>query len=293
VKPNLIEVAVNLAEAETNSRPCLAVMAGSARIPIVGARQPRSIRGAVWAPEEDAFLKMNLGILSEEEIGRALGRTAIAVQNRWKRDLHLPAPRRNPKWLTLEAFARGLCIDSHSAAKLANQGKIAIRRLPWVISQNERGLIRVIDCKEALTWIADPMNWIYFKPERVGTFRKQGQRRMARPNVVFWRAARAAVDEHRRTWKDAWLRPSEAAHLIGLPINRNGRTNHGINKAINLGLLKAIRWGNWWILRSEVLRFARDHVTDNWGPRKIRRIQFSGAIMGGKFCDSHTQIHHI
>jgi len=278
MKPDLIEAAVNLAEAETNSRPCLVVMAGSSRIPIADARQPRPIRGVVWTSEEDTFLRANLGILSKEEIGRALGRTAVAVQNRWKRDLHLTSPRRDPRWLTLEAFSRGLCIDSHSAAKLANQGKIATRRLPVVISQNGRGLIRVIDCKEAFTWIADPMNWIYFKPERVGTFRKQGQRRMAKPNVVFWRAARAAVDERRRIWKDAWLRPSEAAHLIGLPIDRQNRNFHGINKAINSGLLKAVRWGNWWILLSEVLRFARDHVTDNWGPRKIRRIRFFGAV---------------
>ena len=275
MRPDLIEAAVNLAEAETNSRPCLAIMAGSARIPIVGAKQPRPIRGAVWTSEENAFLGANLGILSEKEIGRALGRTADAVHNRWERDLHLPAPRRTPKWLTLEAFARGLCVDGHSIAKLANQRKIATRRLPGVIARDGRGLIRVIDRKEALAWIADPMHWIYFKPERVGTFRKQGQRRMAKPNVVFWRAARAAVDERRRTWKDAWLRPSEAAHLIGLPLDRRNHNFHGINKAINLGLLKAVRWGNWWILRSEVLRFARDRVTDSWGPRKIKRIRFS------------------
>jgi len=232
MKPDLIEAAVNLAEAETNSRPCLAIMAGSARIPIVGAKQKRSIHGAAWTPEEGTFLKANLGILSEKEIGRVLGRTVSAVRDRWKRDLHLPAPRWNPKWLTLETFARGLCIDSHSIANLANQRKIATRRLPGVISKNGRGLIRVIDCKEAFAWIVDPMHWIYFKPERVGTFRKQGQRRMAKPNVVFWRKARAAVDERQRSWKDAWLRPSEAARLIGLPLGRRGRTCHGINNCL-------------------------------------------------------------
>lgn len=284
MKRYLIEAAVSLAEAETSSRPCLSALACSARIPIAGIGRPRVIHGAIWIPEEDAFLKANLGILSEKEIGGALGRTVVAVRNRWKRDLHLVSPRRNPSWLTLEAFARGLCIDSHSIAKLANRGKISSRRLPQVIAKNRRGLIRVIDRKEALAWIADPMHWIYFKSERVGTFRKQGQRRMAKPDIVFWREARAAIDERQRTWTDAWLTPSEASCLIGLPIDRRGRTSHGINKAIHLGLLEAVRWGNWRILRSEVLRFEREQVTDNWGPRKIKRICFrlSAPVEGRK-----------
>jgi hypothetical protein len=65
--------------------------------------------------------------------------------------------------------------------------------------------------------------------------------------------------------------------LIGLPVDGSGRTCHGINKAINLGLLCGVRWGNWWILRSEVLRFARERVEGGWGPRKIKRIRFKGA----------------
>lgn len=90
----------------------------------------------------------------------------------------------------------------------------------------------------------------------------------------FWREARAAIDERRRTWEDAWLTPTEASHLIGLPVDRRGRACKGINKAINLGLLKAARWGNWRILRSEALKFARERVADNWGARKIKYIQF-------------------
>jgi len=279
-KPDFIEAAASLAEAETNSRPCLSVMADSTRIPITGLKRSRVMRGAVWTPEEDAYLKANLGILSMKEIGRALGRTVDAVHNRWERDLHFPAPRRNSNWLTLEAFACGLCIDSHSLAKLANQGKIITRRLPGMIAKNGHGAIRVIDRKAALAWIADPMHWIYFKPERVGTFPKHGQRHMAKPDVVFWREARAATDELLRAWKDAWLSPTEAGSLIGLPVDRKGRVFHGIDRAINLGLLKAVRWGNWRILRSEVLKFARERVTDNWGPRKIKRIRF-GERKGG------------
>jgi hypothetical protein len=229
-------------------------------------RSTKTIRGKIWTPEEDAHLKANLGIIPLEEIGRRLGRTEGALHLRWERDLHLPAPRRNANWLTVEAFASGLGTDGHSIGKLADRGDLVTRRLPG-------GFIRVIDCKVALAWIADPMHWVYFKPDRVGIFRKQGRRPLARPNVIFWRQARIAIDERRRTWKDAWLTPSEAARLIGLPLS-NPRNCHGINKAIRLGLLKATRWGNWWILRSEILRFARERVTDGWGARKIKRIRF-------------------
>ncbi len=275
---DLVEAAVNLAEAETHSRPCLSTMAVSARIPMAGTKCPRGIHGAAWTPEEDAFLKANLGYLSYEELGSALGRTGDAVHNRSERDLHIVAPRRNPNWLTLEAFARGLCVDGHSIGKLADRGILATRRLPARIAKNSRGAIRVINRKVALAWIADPLHWLYFRPERVGTFRKQGQRRMARPDVVFWRAARAAIDARRLTWDDTWLTPTEAGHLIGLPVDKRNRLCHGINKAINLGLLKAVRWGNWWILRSEVRRFERDRVRDGWGPRKIKRIVFKETI---------------
>jgi hypothetical protein len=275
MKRELIEVAVSLAEAETNSRPSLSALAGHARIPVVGTERPRTARGARWTPAEDAFLRAQLGLLPEAEIGRAIGRTVVAVQNRWKRDLHLVAPRRNPNWLTLEAFARGLGADQKTMAKLADRGKISVRRLPQVIATNGRGLIRVIDRKEALAWIANPMHWIYFKPERVGMFRKQGQRRMARPDVVFWRGARAAVDALRKTWGDSWLTPTQTANLVGLPFgNHSRRSCGGLNKAIRAGILPAVRWGNWWILRSKALKFARERMTGGWGPQKIKWIHF-------------------
>ena len=180
-RADLIEAIVSLAEAETNSRPSLAGFAGPARIPMAGLERT-STRGAAWTPEEDACVKTNLGVLSLAEIGRALGRTAAAVDNRWDRDLHLTAPRRNRNWLTLQAFACGLGTDSHSIARLVDQGMIAARWLPVAVRRTDgRRGIRVIDRRAALAWISDPMHWIYFKPERVGMFRKQGQRRMAKP----------------------------------------------------------------------------------------------------------------
>lgn len=272
MKRDLVEAAVSIAEAETDTRPSLSSMGEYSGIPVTGIRHKQ--RHPKWTPEEDAFLKANLGFLSERQIGRELGRTESAVRNRWKRDLHFTPPRSDPNWLTLEAFSRGLDVDSHSLMHLANRGLIPTRALPIGIPRAHHGPIRVVDRKAALEWISDPMHWIYFRPDHVATFRKHGQRRLGRPNVVFWREAKALVQERQKTWRDAWLRPTEAARLIGLPHDRRSRTSHGINKAINLGLLPAVRWGNWWILRSEALRFSRERVDRNWGPRKIRRIRF-------------------
>lgn len=278
MKHDLIEAAASIAEAETNTRPCLSSMGAYSGIPVAGMRARAT--HPTWTPEEDAFLKANLGLLSVREIGRELGRSASAVSNRWERDLHLTSPRRNPNWLTMEAFSRGLDVDSHSLMRLADRGLIPVRPLPVGIPRKDRGPIRVIDRKIALEWIADPMHWVYFNPERVATFRKHGQRLMGRPNVVFWREAKAVVAARLLTWKDEWLRPTEAARLIGLPVYRRDRSCHGINKAINLGLLPAVRWGNWWILRSEVLRFAHARIEGGWGPRKIKRIRFIATATG-------------
>lgn len=275
MRRNLIEAAVSMAEAETNSRPSLPALAGHAQFPVVSAERPRTARGARWTPVEDAFLRAQLGILPEGEIGRAIGRTVAALQNRWKRDLHLVAPRRNPNWLTVEAFSCGLGTDGHSIVKLIDRGILPARWLPSMVARYGAGSIRAIDRKEAFAWIANPMHWIYFKPERVGMFRKQGQRRMARPDVVFWREAGAAVAARRKTWGDCWLTPTQAASLVGLPFGNQLRRNcRGLNKAIRAGIFPAVRWGNWWILRSEALKFARERMTGGWGPQKIKRIHF-------------------
>jgi hypothetical protein len=280
-RADLIEAVASMAEAETDSRPSLAGFTGPARIPMAGMKQRRP-RGATWTPDEDAFLKENLGVLSLEEIGRALGRSPAALNNRWKRDKHLTSPRRNPTWLTLEAFSWGLGVDSHSVIMLADRELLPARWLPVTVKRSDgRRGIRVIDRTAALAWITDPMHWLYFKAVRVGRFLPQGQRYMAKPDVIFWRSARAAVDERRRTWKDAWLSPSEAAREIGLP------AVGGINKSINLGILRAVRWGNWWILRSEAQRFSRENVSDGWGPRKIKRIHYHGVRVTCSIC-GHT-----
>lgn len=260
----LVESAVALAEAETCSRPSLSGGPRSARIHTAGVKRIVGDRGRRWTTEEDEFLRRNVGWISQDEIARQLGRSRTAVHLRRERDLHLPCPRRHPEWLTCEQIAVGLGIDGKSVALLIDRGILPGRRLPM------RVVMRVVDKKTALDWIADPMHWIYFDTERVGRFRLQGKRRMGLPDIVFWRQARKAVDARRKTWKDAWLRPGEVVRLLG--INDSGR----INLAIHRGILHAVRWGNWRILRSEAERFARERIRRvKWGNRMINYIRFS------------------
>ena len=69
-------------------------IAGVIRWALVEAEAAPRRKPPPWGQEEDEFLRANLGILSEEAIGAALGRTATAVHLRWKRDLGLSALRR-------------------------------------------------------------------------------------------------------------------------------------------------------------------------------------------------------
>ncbi len=66
-------------------------------------KQSLHVRSARWTAEEDAFLRKVWGVLTEEEIGRALGRTEAAVHIHSERTLGLPRPTKNPNLLTTRA----------------------------------------------------------------------------------------------------------------------------------------------------------------------------------------------
>ncbi len=102
-------------------------------------------------------------MLTDEEIARELGRTPIAIRLRGKRDLRLPAPSKNPSLLTGEQIAQGLAIDTHSSMRLIDRGILPGYRLP------SQRAIRVVKRIDLLMFATNPMNWIYFDPDRVGT----------------------------------------------------------------------------------------------------------------------------
>lgn len=195
-------------------------------------------RSPAWSREENEFLKSSLGNLSDEEMAAALGRSTIAVHLRWKRDMGLPAPSKNPEVMTAEQIANGLGADSKTIHRLIDRGILRGRRLPF-----ER-VTRVVNRVTLLRFIVNPMNWIYFSPARVGGT----PRRCALSyDKEFWSYARRLVRKKQKLWKDEWWRIGKVAEYHGV--------NHRlINKAIHEGRLKAMDWGNWWVLKS--------HATD-------------------------------
>jgi hypothetical protein len=266
----LIESTVARAESETGSRPSRTGMSRLARIPIVGGAKAKHVHGRSWDSEEDEYLRRNLGRITYAEIARHLGRTVTAVNLRWKRDLHLPAPRRHPEWLTLEQIAVGIGKDGHSITKLADRG-ILPTRCPYEVAN-----IRVVERQVLLKWILDPMHWCYFDTNQVGAFKPRTWRRRGRPDIVFWRTARQQVLAARKAWKDEWLLIGKAAKFLKF---EEGKWHNGIsrlNNAIHAGILQATDFGNWWILRSELERFARERIKRiKWGKRMVNYISFN------------------
>lgn len=196
----------------------------------------KKAKAPAWAHHENVFLKAALGVLSEEEIAEALGRSAIGVHIHWSRDLRLPAPSKNPSIMTASQIANGLGVDAKSVALLIKREILPGYLLPG------NDVTRVVDRMALLRFLVNPMNWVYFKPERVG-LRPPKHRGGKVYDAEFWAYARRLVLKKRKMWKDKWLRIGEVARLHGV-------SDRTVNQAIRRGRVKALDWGNWWILRS-------------------------------------------
>lgn len=207
----------------------------------------------VWSEEENAFLRANLGRLSEDEIAARLGRTAVGVHIHWKRELRLTAPSNHPDVLTANQIANGMGTDLHIVASWIDRGILPGRRLPT------NDVTRVVAKTTLLRWLVTPENWIYFRPERVGQENCQPQRGGQKYDPAFWAHAKRLLDLARRRWNDEWWTTRQVAdyhHVIPSDVKRY----------IKLGRISAIRlvnrsgrhqsphWANWFIRRSEAER---------------------------------------
>lgn len=140
----------------------------------------------------------------------------------------------------------GLGVDGKSVHALMDRGHLPHRRLPG------KDVTRVVDRRAFLLWLLDPAHWIYFKPDRVGAMRPRGKRGFTGVyDLAFWEGARNLLDKARAKWNDAWLSPGQCAAALGLT---RKNAHHNINRAIHAGNIKATRWGNWWIRRSDLPR---------------------------------------
>lgn len=241
---NDIDAAIAAAEAETGAERAGA--RGLLCAPPVSRRA-----GRLWGSDEDKFISENLGKMSEEAIAVALNRSQQSVHLRAFRNLHLTAPSKDPRVLTAEQVSWGLGMGcGKSVHRLIDDGILPGRRLPGRMSASTE-VCRVVDRAALLRWMIAPMNWIYFAPERVGILRLQGKRGLGEVyDFEFWGDARDLVLKARASWKDEWLTPGQAAAAIGYKNAMTGR--HSINTAIHRGTLKAVRWGNWRIRRSDL-----------------------------------------
>ncbi|HJS17311.1 MAG TPA: hypothetical protein VJ785_01085 [Anaerolineales bacterium] len=198
-------------------------------------------RSPAWTPAEDQFIRQNLGRMTDEEMGLALGRTAIAVHLRWHRDLQLPGPSKATNILTANTAARLLGIDSHKTAAWVDLGLI-----PGRIMAGGRN-IRLIDRQALRRWVLNPMNWVYFDPKKVRD-----------PELKRMLALRAA------RWGDEWWSTPKVAKYHGVATG-------DVKRYITKGWLKSFRlpvslggrnldrkWSNHFVLKSDAIqvRFA-------------------------------------
>lgn len=181
-------------------------------------------RAPSWTADEDAFLRAHLGYLTDAEIGEALGRSKNAVHLRWCRDLDLPAPSKTPGLHTLQGTSRLLQVDVHAVMTWVKRGMIPARVLPGLRN------IQVITSLALLRFATNPLNWIYFRPDRV-----------TEPHL------RRLLDRQRERWQDEWWTPRQVADYHGVH-------HTDVNRYLHAGKLRGAQWGNWWILRSEATR---------------------------------------
>lgn len=211
-------------------------------------REKTATRAAYWTQADDAFLRENLGIISEEAIAEALGRTVVAIHLRWCRELGLPAPSKDPAYITAYQAGLALGLDAgHVVQRWVDSGLLPGERIPF----NGARLIRRIRRVTFERWVVKPSNWVYFDPGQV-----------ADPHLARLLALRQA------RWGDAWLTANQAAALCGvshesvkaamyrgaLPfvrvVNRAGREPRGKPRRDMGG---GFGWGSLFVLRSDAL----------------------------------------
>ena len=121
--------------------------------------------------------------------------------------------------------SHALGMDVHALSRLWNYGRIDFDIMP-----GKRGIKRIRKVS-LYRWAITPKNWPYFKTEIMQDLHLQ-------------RLVRRAQSR----WPDQWLTPGQAAKLMGLDDSRP------INKAIHDGNLPGVRWGNWFVLKSDVVK---------------------------------------
>lgn len=231
----LVDAAVTAAEMEAGVPP--AIVASRSRLDLEEVekslevevdRQERAKPNlGRWTPEEEAFVRNNLGVMSLEELGVAIGRTATAIKVRFTRK-GWAAPSKQPGELVAREVAWRLGKCGKSIKALIERGILPGRRIP-----GKRG-IHVVAETAFYRWAINPENWIYFNHERV---RDAKLKRL--------------LEIKRQRWGDEWLTTGQVARMHRLPGGSNDVTRH-----IYAGKLPAVKYQFWRVRRS---------VAENYG----------------------------
>lgn len=179
--------------------------------------------GAQWSQDEEIYLREQIGKLTYAEIGAALGRSEAAIKIRQVRK-GMPAASKRPGWVTGHGAAKRLGVDIHAIMRLTERGILPHEALP-----GKRGILS-IRLVTLYRWAVNPGNWIYFKLEKMGDAR-----------------LRRLVERRRERWEDAWWGTGRVADWHGVE-------HTDVQRFIEAGKLPAVKWGNWWVKRSDATR---------------------------------------
>lgn len=233
--------------------PVLNVSALVSRSIHVAARERKSTHGRTWRPDELAFLKNNLGRMSEYEIAQALpGRSKTAVHLMRERS-GLPAMIKVPGMKSANSWREILGMaDQRPIIAWVKNGLIKGR-----VTEAQGGRkICMIEDDSMRAFVLSPNNWVYFNP-----------------NGVKDAELKRMIEKQRKRWGDEWLTNRQAADLLTIRWKRPvcskdilhmikmGRLDgrHILNKDGRQHVNETPRWSLWMVRRSQVetMRYMR------------------------------------
>jgi hypothetical protein len=193
-----------------------------------------------WSADEIAFLHKNAGILDDQQIGEALGRTANAVKIFRVRAKLKAVSRAGTVWITANQAARVLGVDSHKMTYWCRVGLVPARFRVHAESQREYILIN----RELLKrWCVNLRNWVYIDWRRIKDER-----------------IRRLCELRAERWGDEWWDTTQVASHHGVDVT-------DVKRLISRGEINSYRpeyslggrnlrdtWRNHFVLKSEATR---------------------------------------
>ncbi len=193
--------------------------------------------GRKWTKAEDQQLRARYGLWSLKLLAKRMGRTETAVNIRAKR-LNLWSIENSPHLFTCGALCDALGVDVKTAMRLMNE-----ELSEYVVHRYRRNSrTPVVALVYVVIWIADPMNWYSYDPDKA-----------RHPRLV------TAVKKARRNWDDEWWTTGPAIKELAV-------CKEWLNYRLRTGLIRGRKYGhNWMVLRSDVMKVKAElHSGNGW-----------------------------